>query len=134
MQLIYQLTPTQVESVHELFKKEWWTKQRTLQETKNGINGSQICIAALDINGVLQGFCRVVTDYTFKAFIFDVIVSSQYRGHGLGNQLIQSIHSHPNLREVKHFELYCLPELVPFYEKHHFTSAVGGIQLMRLTQ
>ena len=134
MQLIYELTPTQVESVHGLYKSEWWTKQRTLKETKNCINGSQICIAALDVDGALQGFCRVITDYTFKALIFDVIVSSQYRGHGLGNELMQSIQSHPKLREVKHFELYCLPELVPFYQKHNFTSEVGGIRLMRLTQ
>jgi hypothetical protein len=39
--------------------------------------------------------------------------------------------SHPDLREVKHFELYCLPELRPFYEKWGFEADVGGIDLMR---
>jgi len=39
---------------------------------------------------------------------------------------------HPELSGVRHFELYCLPELVSFYQRHGFSSDVGGIQLLRL--
>jgi len=40
---------------------------------------------------------------------------------------------HPDLRAVRHFELYCLPELRGFYERWGFSSDVGGIVLMRRT-
>jgi predicted GNAT family N-acyltransferase len=131
MVFIEEFSAAQVENIHRLFGGEWWTKQRTLQETQSCIKGSQICIAALDNKGELQGFCRVVTDFTFKALIFDVIVSRQYRGHRLGDDLMLAIKAHPKLRQVKHFELYCLPELAPFYQKHGFRHDVGGISLMR---
>jgi hypothetical protein len=39
--------------------------------------------------------------------------------------------SHPDLARVKHFELYCLPELIPFYERWGFSTEVGEIVLMR---
>ena len=35
------------------------------------------------------------------------------------------------LSRVKHFELYCLPELEPYYAAFGFSTDVGGIRLMR---
>lgn len=131
MKLIYEFTSTQVARVQQLFEGQWWTKHRTIEETQQGIDGSQICIGVVDTEHKIQGFCRIVTDFTFKALIFDLIISDQYRGAGLGSELLFAIEQHPKLTRVKHFELYCLPELVPFYEKHGFTLEVGGINLMR---
>jgi predicted GNAT family N-acyltransferase len=78
------------------------------------------------------GFSRVLTDYIFKALIFDVIVSEDKRGQGLGHQLLSLIKNHGQLKSVKHFELYCVPEMFAFYEKHGFTTNIGEIKLMRL--
>lgn len=66
----------------------------------------------------LVAFARVLTDRTYKALIFDVIVAPS-----LG---------HPGLAQVRHFELSCLPEMAPFYEQWGFTTEVVGVQLMRL--
>jgi hypothetical protein len=38
---------------------------------------------------------------------------------------------HPCLKVVKHIELYCLPPMVPFYEKWGFSTDVSGVTLMR---
>ena len=97
MKLIYEFTPSQIDTIHQLYLREWWTKQRSLNETQDGINGSQICIGIIDDAGVLQGFCRVVTDFTFKALIFDVIVSTSHRKSGLGNLLMKAIIEHSKL-------------------------------------
>jgi len=40
----------------------------------------------------------------------------------------------PRLSRVKHFELYCLPELEPFYESFGFSTEAGGVRLMRLAR
>ena len=131
MDVIFNLSHQNIIELHQLYQNEWWTKNRTLKESERCVNGSQICIGLLDEHGRLQGFARVLTDYIFKAFIFDLIVSPTYRGKGLGDQLINLVKNHQALSQVKCFELYCLPELEDFYKSHGFTADVGGINLMR---
>lgn len=132
MKVIHTFTDNQIQELHALYQQEWWTKGRSLLETKKCIEGSQICIGIIDDNRSLQGFARIVTDYIFKAFIFDLIVAQSQRGMGLGNTLVSLIRLHQDLKHVKHFELYCLPEMFGFYEKHGFSKEVGEIKLMRL--
>lgn len=133
MNVIFELNEQHVQELNELYQNEWWTKGRSIEDTESCVNGSQINIGIVDENNSLQAYARVLTDYTFKALIFDIIVADNQRGKGLGNRLISLIKGHEKLRKVKHFELYCLPEMFPFYEKHGFSSDVGEIKLMRLT-
>jgi len=79
----------------------------------------------------LIGFSRVLTDFTFKALIFDIIIAKEHRKKGLGNRLIESIKNHESLKRVKHFELYCLPDMFSLYEVHGFSGDLGEIKLMR---
>jgi GNAT superfamily N-acetyltransferase len=129
--VVEQLTEDQLQDLHALYHQEWWTNRRTLEETRKVVAGSQICLGLVDINGKLVGFSRVITDFIFKALIFDVIVAQEYRGLGLGDKLISLIAGHQKLRDVRAFELYCLPELFPFYERHGFSDDIGKIRLMR---
>lgn len=131
MEVIEEFTDKQILQVHALYQREWWTKGRTLEQTRNCISGSQVTIGVLASNGNVIGFARVLTDFTFKAMIFDVIVEECNRGSGVGQRLINLVKSRHKLRSVQSFELYGLPELLPFYEKHGFTTDVGGIVLMR---
>ena len=131
MQVIYEFTEEQIEDLHELYRREWWTDTRTLVDTKACVEGSQICIGIVDASSRLRGFARVLSDFTFKALIFDLIVSEECRGTGLGDKLMELIVNHERLRRVKHFELYCLPEMHAFYERRGFSPDVGGITLMR---
>jgi predicted GNAT family N-acyltransferase len=132
MNVIYSLTENHIAQLHELYQHEWWTKGRTLEETKNCVAGSQVCVGLISANNELIGFARVLTDLTLKALIFDVIVRKDYRKTGLGDKLLSLIKSHKKLQDVKHFELYCLPEMCDFYAKHDFTT-IGEIRLMRLS-
>jgi predicted GNAT family N-acyltransferase len=132
MNVIDTLTETHVAQLSELYQQEWWAKGRTLEETKNCVAGSQICVGLVGANNELVGFARVLTDFTFKALIFDVIVRKDHRKAGLGDRLLSLIKSHEKLQDVKHFELYCLPEMHGFYARHGFSTDTGDIRLMRL--
>ena len=79
----------------------------------------------------LVAFARVLTDYTYKALIFDVIVAESQRGEGLGKRLMDEILDHPRLADVDQFELYCLEEMTEFYERWDFTDELGDLRLMR---
>lgn len=133
MNVIYNLTENHIAQLHALYQQEWWTKGRTLMEARNCVAGSQICVGLINAKDELVGFARVLTDFTFKALIFDVIVREDHRKVGLGATLLSLITSHEKLQEVKHFELYCLPEMQAFYGKHGFTSDTGEVRLMRFT-
>jgi len=131
MEVIYELSTNQLESLHSLYKNEWWTKSRTLEETIKCVHGSQVCIGLIEKNNDLIGFVRVLTDFTFKALIFDLIIKSEYRGKGLSKKLMSLVKAHEKLKNVKHFELYCLPELEGFYKQFEFSGEIDGIQLLR---
>ena len=131
MRTVYELDETRIAQLHALFLRECWTADRSLEETRRCVEGSQIRIGLTDDTGDLIGFVRVITDYTFKALVFDVIVADAHRGKGLGDHLIELVLEHPDLARVGHFELYCLPEVGPFYERHGFSIEVGGVRLMR---
>lgn len=131
MRVVYELDKTQIAQLHAFFSREWWTAGRSFEETRRCVEGSQIRIGLIEDDSNLVAFARVITDYTFKALIFDVIVADAYRGTGLGDYLIELILEHPDLARVRHFELYCLPEIGSFYERHGFSAEVGGVRLMR---
>ena len=88
-------------------------------------------IGVLDDEDRLQAFARVLSDFVFKALLFDVIVASAYRGKGVGEQLMDAVYHHPKLREVRHFELYCHPEMANFYRRYGFVETDSKLQLMR---
>ncbi|QJR80436.1 GNAT family N-acetyltransferase [Alteromonas pelagimontana] len=132
MEVKLDLTEDYASQVFSLYKETWWAENRTLDQTANCIKGSQITVGLFDDED-LVGFARAITDFIFKAIIFDVIVSEKHRGKGLGKKLIIAVKEHPKLHSIKHFELYCLPEMESFYEGFGFTSNVGGIHLMRCT-
>ena len=67
--------------------------------------------------GELVGFVRAITDGVYRATIFDLIVSPEWRGRGLGAELLERAHAHPALVGCKRIELICTEEMVPFYER-----------------
>ena len=131
MKILHKFSDENIKQVHQLYKEVWWGKERSLEDTFECVKGSQICIGIVDDNENLIGFVRVITDFVYKAIIFDVIVSSKQRGLGLGLKLMELVKKHNSLQKVKHFELYCLPDMVDFYSRLGFSTEVGGIKLMR---
>ena len=132
MKIIHELSEQHITDLHGLYQQEWWSKARTLEDTKLVLQGSQLCIGIVDDANRLVGFTRVLTDYIFKALIFDVIIAKSARKQGLGDQLINSVKAHPKLQRVGHFELYCVQEMYAFYERHGFSTDVGPMRLMRM--
>ncbi|WP_251554651.1 GNAT family N-acetyltransferase [Neobacillus muris] len=123
-----------IDELQKLFEQEWWTKDRKRDDIKNMLAHSDIVIGLCSPETKeLIGFSRVLTDYIYKALIFDVIVKESFRGKNLGRALLEVISEHPSLQKVRHFELYCRPELLPFYQKWGFTEDLMKLYFMRKT-
>jgi ribosomal protein S18 acetylase RimI-like enzyme len=116
----------------ELYKGEWGSHSRTPEQVRNLLKWSDLVIGLCDeADNRLVAFARVLTDRTFRAFIFDVIVAADHRGRGVGHRLMEELLSHPIINGVELVELYCRPELVTFYESFGFNSPDSGVVLLR---
>ncbi|MBW4684037.1 MAG: GNAT family N-acetyltransferase [Komarekiella atlantica HA4396-MV6] len=128
--IIAKLNENQILELVELYKNEFWSKNRTYQQVVKMLSASDIIIALVDDSEQLIGFARVITDFVYRATIYDVIIKQNYRNMGLGNKLLDAVINHPQLSAVENIALYCLPKMIPFYERCGFTTNVGEIQLM----
>ncbi len=128
--VIKKLNKKQVKNLHKLYKNEWWSKDRSKKEIKKMLKHTDIVIGVVNKKGKLIAFARVLSDFVFKAEIYDVIVDKKYRGLGLGELLLTKIIKHKKLKDIKQFNLQCLDELEPFYKKFGF-KRVDNLVYMR---
>ncbi|MBW4671890.1 MAG: GNAT family N-acetyltransferase [Cyanomargarita calcarea GSE-NOS-MK-12-04C] len=124
------LSENQILELVDLYKNEFWSQKRTHQDVVKMLAGSDIIVALVDEKENIIAFTRVLTDFVYRAMIFDVIVKPSHRNMGLGAKLMNEVMNHPQLKSVEQFAVYCLPEMIPFYERWGFTSDVGEIRLM----
>lgn len=102
-----------------LFHQAPWAKDRTLSDAKDMLRHTGVAVCAWD-GDQLVGFGRVLTDYVYRATIWDVIVDKAYQKQGIGSEIVQRILHHPRLKRV---ELFWLCTRRPkFYEKLGFSS------------
>lgn len=128
--IISELNEPQVSELSDLYKNEFWSQDRTRQDIAKMLAASDIIIGLVDESDHLIGFTRVLTDFVYRALIFDVMIKPTHRNQGLGKKLLDLVVNHPQLRSVEYLGLYCLPAMVPFYEQWGFTNEHGGLQLM----
>ncbi|MBD2299074.1 MULTISPECIES: GNAT family N-acetyltransferase [Nostocales] len=124
------LTEKQIHQLVELYQKEFWSQRREYPDVVKMLKHSDIVLGLIDNNAELIGFTRVLTDFVYRATIYDVIIKSTYRNKGLGAKLMDAIVHHPQLHQVEQIALYCLPEMMPFYQRWGFTTEVGNLNLM----
>lgn len=131
--IVHQLEPEHVRQLSR-FYTEQLDNPRTEAEVKQMLSRTDLVVGLLaaDRNQLL-GFARVITDYTFKAFILDVVIDEAHRGMGLGRMLMEAIHTHPDLRTVKSLQLYCYPDVIEFYEAVGWHVLADGHVIMRYT-
>jgi ribosomal protein S18 acetylase RimI-like enzyme len=103
----------------QLFHQAPWAKDRTLDDVKDMLRHTDVALGAWD-GDQLVGFGRVLTDFIYRATIWDVIVDKAYQKQGIGTEIVQRILAHPRLKRV---ELFWLCTRRPgFYEKLGFSS------------
>ena len=93
-----------IELVHNfLSKTTYWAVGRTRDVVQRSIENS-LSFGVYKGN-VQVGFARVVTDYATFAWIADVFVLPEHRGHGLSKWLMEVLLSHPQLQGFRRWVL-----------------------------
>lgn len=72
----------------QLYRSAWWASDRTGDEVSSMLLHCDLVTGLVDeATDQLVAFARVLTDHTYFAMIFDVIVTPEWRGTGLGREL-----------------------------------------------
>ena len=135
LQFVSRLASSHIEQLWRIFQGESWSRGRKLADVRRMVEHSDLIFAFCDPEtGRLLAFARVLTDFVYKAVVFDVIVERRHRSLGLGRLLLEAITAHPALLFVEHVELSCRDEMVRFYKKWGFTADSRKIRLLRRVQ
>ena len=131
--IVETLTESQVSDLMDLYKNEFWSDKRTREDVVKMLASSDVIIGLVDECDRLIGITRVLTDFVYRAIIFDVIIKPTHRKMGLGAKLMDAVLNHPKLQTVENLALNCLPHMIPFYERWGFSDDVGEIKFLRRT-
>ena len=103
-----------------LFEQADWARGRSLKDIQWMLTETDVAISAWD-RITLVGFGRVLTDYVYRASIWDVIVDVSYQDQDIGKGLIQRILTHASLVQVELFWL-CTRRFQGFYASLGFSD------------
>lgn len=103
-----------------LFEQAPWACGRTVAGTMDMVRQTDLFLTAWDAHRLI-GCGRVLTDYVYRASIWDVVVDPMYQGQDIGSEIIHRILSHPTLQRVELFWL-CTCDKQAFYERLGFSA------------
>ncbi len=127
------LTEEQINQLLEMYRNEWWSKERTVEDVKLMLQNSNIIACINKDSNEIIGFARFLSDCMYRATIYDVMISKNYRALGYGRILLETLLGHKYLKDIERVELCCQDPMVPFYEKFNFRRAPEGTHFMRRT-
>jgi GNAT superfamily N-acetyltransferase len=90
-------------AVYDFLSRSYWAKTRPQERTDKAFANS-LAFGLYEDNKQI-GMGRVVTDFAIVAYLCDVFIHEDFRGHGLGKWLVQSIFEHPDLKHVRRWLL-----------------------------
>lgn len=92
-----------IDVICDFLTRAYWANTRPRERTENAVRNSLV-FGVYD-NEKQIGVARVVTDYSIFAYLCDVFIHEDYRAHGLGKWLLQTILDYPDLIEMRRWVL-----------------------------
>lgn len=87
----------------DFLRRAYWAKGRPRERTERALANSLV-FGIYDGNRQI-GIARVVSDYAVFAYLCDVFIHEDYRAHGLGKWLMETVHAHPDLQGLRRWTL-----------------------------
>lgn len=88
-----------VAAIHAYLSRSYWAEGIPLEMVERSLAGS-LCFG-LYHQGNQVGLARMITDRATFAYLCDVYVLEDHRGHGLGEALMEAVHAHPDLQGLR---------------------------------
>jgi GNAT superfamily N-acetyltransferase len=109
--------------IHRFLSEEaFWALGRSLEVVERSVSNS-LCFGVYEDQKQV-GFARIITDYATFAWLDDVFILPEWRGHGLGKWLVGCIVAHPELGGLKRLALATR-------DAHSLYKDYGGFEVLR---
>ena len=92
-----------LDAIADMLTRAYWAAGRPRERTERAISNS--LVFGLYDGKQQIGLARVVSDYAVFAYLCDVFIHEEYRAHGLGKWLIETVMSHPDLQGLRRWTL-----------------------------
>lgn len=109
-----------IDAIVRLYKDAGWWRDSYDRKFISGVLNGSFCFAAAYSDERLVGMGRALSDGASDAYIQDVIVLKEFRGRGIGRQIILEITDHLKKHGVDWIALVGEPGTKGFYEKLGF--------------
>jgi len=100
-----------MEAIVAMLTRAYWASGRPRERTERAVANS--LVFGLYDGAKQIGLARVVSDYAVFAYLCDVFIHEEYRAHGLGKWLIETVMSHPDLQGLRRWTLATRDAHVP---------------------
>ena len=92
-----------VKAMHAYLSRSYWAEGIPEEIVAKSIQGS-LCFGLFEAERQI-GLARVITDKATYAYLCDVYVLEDYQRSGLGQWLMEAVFSHPELQNLRRFNL-----------------------------
>lgn len=116
---VRELEPADADELTTLYDEYEWWEERTSEDVRTALEHTDVAVG-IESDGRLVAAARVLTDHTFYATVYDVIVAADRRGDGVGRELMEAIQDHEELQSAPGLSLLCRRGLIPFYRSVGF--------------
>ena len=89
--------------IHGFLAQSYWAKSIPRDLVERSVRNS-LC-GGVYFEGKQVGFARIVSDRSTFAYLCDVFILPEHRGHGLSKALVAAIKEHPELQGLRRWML-----------------------------
>ena len=111
------------QDIQNLNQQEGWSQLvERHEETYQAWKNSNIAFVVMNEETSVIGYVRGLTDGTVTTYICEMLISTEYRGHGIGAKLLKHVH---HLFPKTRMEMLASSTSHTFYESQKFRSFYG---------
>jgi len=120
-----------IDSMHAYLTRSYWSPGIPREIVERAARQS-LCFGVYErATGNQVGLARVVTDHATFAYLCDVYVLEEHRGHGLGKRLMDAVMAHPALTGARRAML-ATRDAHGLYARHGFQAPPNNGVLMEI--
>jgi predicted N-acetyltransferase YhbS len=127
--LTFKLQAPRAEEVMELYAFAPWAQGRGLPQVRRMLRATGFCATARE-GRKLVGMVRVLTDFTYRAGIYDVIVRPDCHRRGIGSALVRLALKQLRAQGVDQVWLYTTDKQ-PFYARLGFKHLPENMMVLK---
>lgn len=122
-----------VDAIHAYLARSYWSPGIPREVVQRAVANS-LCFGLFHVPTARQvGFARAVTDQATFAYLCDVYVLEEHRGHGLGRLLMRAFMAHPAVAGARRVML-ATRDAHGLYRPHGFRDTTGNTNLMEIVR